>query len=170
MPLRKIIVFPDRRLRLKAHPVTCFDDSLRCLADDMLETMYDAPGIGLAATQIGDMRRVITVDCSSKDTRQSPAILVNPVIGYQSNDLFEWEEGCLSLPGQFANIRRPQSITVSFKDIDGGDHEATWSDLWSICIQHEIDHLDGKLFIDRLSVLKRRMITSKLAKAAREKG
>ena len=167
MAVRKILVFPDQRLRMKARSIDSFNEDLRQLAADMLETMYDAPGIGLAGPQIGCLRRIIVVDCAPKDASPEPRVFINPVILDQSEELFEWEEGCLSLPGQFAAIERPARITLSYKDLDGQGCEAVLADLWSICVQHEIDHLDGRLFIDKLSMVKRRMIERKLLKANR---
>jgi peptide deformylase len=137
------------------------------LAADMLETMYDAPGIGLAAPQVGAMTRVIVMDCI-KDGPPEPMVLLNPVVIWASEDLSSYDEGCLSIPDQYAEVKRPASVTVRWMDLNGAEQERLFDGLWATCVQHEIDHLNGKLFIDYLGPLKRQMITRKMEKLKRE--
>ncbi len=165
MALLPILHFPDPRLRTKAEPVTVVDDAVRGLTDDMLETMYAAPGIGLAATQINVHRRVIVIDVS--DTRDQPRVFINPEI-IARHGVEQMEEGCLSVPGYFDLVERAEDITVRALDRDGTAFELTTGGLLAVCIQHEMDHLEGKLFVDYLSPLKRERIRSKLEKAQRE--
>ncbi len=143
-------------------------DNLRTLADDMLETMYDAPGIGLAAPQIGVMDRLIVLDCAEKDQEPQPLVMFNPEILLSSDDMNAHEEGCLSIPDQFADVTRPSDVRVGWVDRDGNPQEQEFDGLWATCVQHEIDHLNGKLFIDYLKPLKRQMITRKMQKLKRE--
>jgi len=142
---------------------------LRSLADDMLATMYDAPGIGLAAPQIGVLNRLIVMDCV-KDEAEAPRpmIMFNPEVIASSDELNTYEEGCLSIPDQYADVTRPADVDVRWIDRDGNEHTETFTKLWATCVQHEIDHLDGKLFIDYLKPLRRQMITRKMAKLKRE--
>ena len=161
----EILHFPDPRLRNKAKPVERVDDSIRKLLDDMLETMYDAPGIGLAATQVNVASRVITIDVSPD--HDDPLYLVNPQI-IAAEGRMEHEEGCLSVPGVFEYVERAQYIKVRTLDLDGEPREFEAEDLLAVCVQHEIDHLDGKLFVDYLSQLKRQRIRRKATKAQRE--
>jgi len=134
----------------------------------MLETMYDAPGIGLAAPQVGMMKRVLVMDCI-KDGPAEPMVLINPVVEWASEDLTIYEEGCLSIPDQYADVKRPAEVRVRWTDLDGAEQERQFVGLWATCVQHEIDHLDGKLFIDYLGPLKRQMITRKMEKLKRER-
>jgi peptide deformylase len=166
--IRPILIHPDPRLKKPCEAVKTFSPDLKALAADMLETMYDAPGIGLAAPQIGVMQRVVVMDCI-KDGAPEPIVLVNPAITWMSEDLSVYEEGCLSIPDQYADVKRPAAVTVTWSDLDGAPQERTFTGLWATCVQHEIDHLDGKLFIDYLGPLKRQMITRKMEKLKRER-
>ena len=161
MSLLNILQYPDPRLRTKAKPVTVFDAKLSKLADDMLETMYAAPGIGLAASQVDVHERLIVVDVS--ENRDAPYILVNPELTLHG-ELLQTEEGCLSVPGFFEVVSRAQEITVNAKKVDGSEQTFNAEGLLAICIQHECDHLEGKLFVDYLSGLKRNRIRKKLVK------
>lgn len=166
---RPILIHPDPRLKKVCDPITDITDDLRTLADDMLETMYDAPGIGLAAPQIGVLQRLIVLDCEKDDTTDAkPIVMFNPEIKASSDDLNVYEEGCLSIPDQFAEVTRPADVTVTWIDKDGNPQEADFGGLWATCVQHEIDHLNGKLFIDYLKPLKRQLITRKMVKLKRE--
>lgn len=165
MALLEILYFPDPRLRNKAQPVGQVDDTLRTLVDDMLETMYDAPGIGLAATQINVPRRVVVIDLSEE--RNQPLCLINPEIIETRGDE-EMEEGCLSVPGVYELVQRAEWIRVRALNRDGEQVEFETDGLLAVCIQHEIDHLNGKLFVDYLSALKRSRIKNKLQKQLRE--
>ena len=164
MAILDILHFPDARLRNTAAPVAAVDDSVRRLIDDMFETMYDAPGIGLAAIQVNDPRRVIVVDTS--EDRSQPLALVNPEILSRDGEE-EMDEGCLSVPGVYETVKRADRIRVRALDRDGETFEMDADGLLAVCIQHEIDHLDGKLFVDYLSNLKRQRIRKKLEKEAR---
>ncbi|EPX76967.1 peptide deformylase [Litoreibacter arenae] len=166
---RSILIHPDPRLKKLAAPVADVSDALRELADDMLETMYDAPGIGLAAPQVGVMDRLIVLDCIKKEGETPrPLVMFNPEIVAASDELNTYEEGCLSIPEQYADVTRPADVTVRWMDRDGAAQEETFDGLWATCVQHEIDHLNGKLFIDYLRPLKRQMITRKMVKLKRE--
>jgi peptide deformylase len=166
--IRPILIHPDPRLKKLCEPVAEITAELRQLAADMLETMYDAPGVGLAAPQVGVLKRLIVMDCI-KDGPAQPMALFNPVILWASEDLSTYEEGCLSIPEQYADVNRPAEVIVRWTDVDGATQERQFSGLWSTCVQHEIDHLDGKLFIDYLGPLKRQMITRKMEKLKRER-
>lgn len=169
MSIRPILIHPDPRLKKRADEVTEFDDALRVLGDDMLDTMYDAPGIGLAAPQIGVMARVFVMDCVKEEGEEpKPMVLVNPEITWTSDEMNTYDEGCLSIPEQYAEVDRPAEVKVTWQDVEGTQHEAQFDGLWATCAQHEIDHLDGKLFIDYLKPLKRQMITRKMQKLKRE--
>ena len=164
----KILIFPDPRLRKVAEKVLKFDKSLQNLADDMLLTMYDANGIGLAATQVDQHVRLVVMDLS--DDRNEPRIFVNPSYKVlQNHDLFEFEEGCLSIPGFNETISRPDKIELKWQDINGNEHNEEPEGLLTVCIQHEIDHLEGKLMVDYVSALKRDRIRSKLLKDFKRK-
>ncbi|MEM6727995.1 MAG: peptide deformylase [Pseudomonadota bacterium] len=170
MAIRPILLHPDPRLKKVAEPVIEITDKLRTLADDMLETMYDAPGIGLAAPQVGVGLRVIVMDCvKDEDAPPRPMVLINPEVIDRSEALNVYEEGCLSIPEHFADVERPAEVDVRWMGLDGAMHEEHFAGLWATCVQHEIDHLDGKLFIDFLGPLKRQMITRKMQKLKREK-
>ena len=163
MPLLRIRHYPDPVLKQKAERVTSFDDELRRLASDMLETMYAAPGVGLAAPQVGVSRRLIVLDCSPKDTPHAPLVAVNPEIVSGEGECCD-EEGCLSVPEYYANVARKERVRVRFQELDGTPRELAAEGLWAVCFQHEIDHLDGILFVDHLSPLKRSLFRKKYQK------
>lgn len=162
MALLPILEFPDPRLRKVAAPVTSFDDGLRTLVDNMFETMYQSEGIGLAATQVNIHKRLLVLDVSEE--KDSPHVFVNPEFEVIEEELQDYQEGCLSVPGFFEEVSRPRAIRVSARDQHGESFELEARDVLAVCIQHEIDHLDGKLFVDYLSPLKRQRIRSKLEK------
>ena len=164
MTIRKILTEPDPFLRQKSLDVEVVNDEIRSLMDDMLETMYNAPGIGLAAIQIGVPKRVIVIDLSRNEEEKNPLYFVNPEIIINSKNDISYEEGCLSVPGQFAEINRPDKCRVKYLDYNGGEKITDADGLLATCIQHEIDHLEGILFIDYLSKLKKSMIVKKLSK------
>lgn len=167
MAIREILTAPDPRLREVSKPVAAVDDELRALMDDMLETMYDAPGIGLAAIQVGVPLRVIVMDLAREDEEPAPQFFVNPEILQPSEDLNVYEEGCLSVPEYFEAVERPSTCRVRFLDYDGNQQTIDAEGLFATCIQHEMDHLEGVLFIDHLSRLKRDRILKKLKKEQR---
>jgi peptide deformylase len=165
-----ILIHPDPRLKRVADPVPDLSDDLRRLADDMLETMYDAPGIGLAAPQVGVGSRLIVLDCEKgEDAVPRPVAMFNPEVVASSDETSVYEEGCLSIPEAFADVTRPAEVTVRWMDRDGNPAEETFAGLWATCVQHEIDHLNGKLFIDYLSPLKRQLITRRMVKLKRDR-
>ena len=163
-----IVLAPDPVLKAKAKPVAAVDDSIRRLMDDMLETMYAAPGIGLAANQIGVLKRVIVLDVAREGDAPKPVGMANPEVVWASDELSVYNEGCLSLPEHYADITRPKEIRVRYLDRDGKKQEIEADGLFATCIQHEIDHLDGVLFVDHLSALKRNMILKKLVKLKKQ--
>jgi len=167
MAVREIIILPDKRLRLKSEPVKQVDAGIRKLVDDMFETMYDAPGIGLAAIQIGVAKRVITMDLSKKEDNHQPRVLINPEIAWQSDQRAKYEEGCLSIPDYYEEVERPAEVKVRYLDLAGKKREIEAKGLLATCLQHEIDHINGVLFIDHLSKLKRDRVIKKFAKAAK---
>ena len=167
MALRDIIKLPDPRLRLVSAPVKSVDDGVRRLVEDMFETMYDAPGIGLAAIQVGEPRRVVTVDLAKEDQPKEPRVFINPEIVSHSEEKITREEGCLSIPEYYEDVERPVKVTVRYMDLDGETQEIAAEGLLATCLQHEIDHLNGVLFIDYLSKLKRSMVIKKFTKAAK---
>lgn len=166
MAILKILEFPDPRLRTKAAPVTAVDDRIKQLVDDMFETMYAAPGIGLAATQVDVHKQVIVMDLSEDKTE--PRVFINPEI-LEEHDIGTMQEGCLSVPDIFADVKRAHKLKVRALDRNGDSFELEADELLAVCIQHEMDHLQGKLFVDYLSPLKREMVKKKLAKAKRRK-
>ncbi len=168
--LYDIIIVPDPVLKETAQPVAQIDDALRAQMDRMLATMYDAPGIGLAANQVGLLNRVLVMDVAQREGENSrkPVCMVNPEVIWTSEEPSVMEEGCLSIPGQYAQVQRPKSVRVKYLNYDGEMEEAEFEDLASHCVQHEIDHLNGVLFIDYLSSLKRNMLLRKLQKAQKE--
>ena len=168
MSKRKIIIEPDPLLRSKSSLLEKVDDEVRKLMDDMLETMYSAPGIGLAAVQIGILKRLIVIDISKDDKKKNPLFLINPKITFRSNKTSTYEEGCLSLPGHFAEVERPAECHLHFVDYNGKKKDLKAEGLLATCIQHEVDHLNGILFIDHISKLKRDMIIKKLKKSKKE--
>ena len=167
MALRDIVVIPDSRLRLKSEPVKSVDKGVRALVDDMFETMYAAPGIGLAAIQIGVPQRVVTMDLAKKEGEKEPQVFINPEIVWASEEKSTYDEGCLSIPEYYEEVERPQMVKVKYLDLDGKAHEIEADGLLSTCLQHEIDHLNGVLFIDHISKLKRDMVMKKFKKAAK---
>jgi peptide deformylase len=167
MALRDILTLPDPRLRLVSQPIGTIDAEIRRLVEDMLETMYGAPGIGLAAIQIGVPKRAITMDLGKKDDDKKPQIFLNPEVLSASADRSTYEEGCLSIPEYYEEVERPSEVTVRYLDLDGTVHELEAKGLLATCLQHEIDHLNGVLFIDHLSKLKRDRIIKKFTKAAK---
>lgn len=162
MAILNILEFPDSRLRTIAKPVDVVDDSIRQLVDDMFETMYEAPGIGLAATQVNVHKRVVVMDLS--EDRSEPRVFINPQIDMLTDEMEQYQEGCLSVPGFYENVDRPQKIRIKALDRDGKPYEEIAEGLLAVCIQHECDHLNGKLFVDYLSNLKRDRIKKKLEK------
>ncbi|HVU42458.1 MAG TPA: peptide deformylase [Xanthobacteraceae bacterium] len=168
MALREIIKLPDKRLRLKSEPVKRIDAGIRKLVDDLFETMYDAPGIGLAAIQIGVAKRVVTMDLSKKEDDHKPQVFINPEVVWKSDEKSKYEEGCLSIPEYYEEVERPAQVKVKYLDIDGNEQEIEASGLMATCLQHEIDHTNGVLFIDYISKLKRDRIVKKFAKAAKK--
>ena len=169
MALMPIITAPDPRLKVVSKPVATVDDAVRALMDDMLQTMYAAPGIGLAAVQVGVAKRVIVMDLAKDDEPRKPLFLINPEITWVSDDDLTYEEGCLSLPEHYADVVRPAACTVSYLDYDGERQELNAKGLLATCVQHEIDHLDGILFVDHLTALKRNIILRKLLKTKKQK-
>ncbi|MFO7919834.1 MAG: peptide deformylase [Nioella sp.] len=168
--LKPILIHPDPRLKKAAAPVADISDEVRALADDMLQTMYDAPGIGLAAPQVGVSRRLIVLDCVKEEgATPRPLAMVNPEVIASSDETSTYEEGCLSIPDIYADVTRPAEVEVRWMDTDGNPQQEVFTDLWATCVQHEIDHLDGKLFIDYLGAMKRQMITRKMVKLKRER-
>ena len=167
MALRDIIILPDKRLRLVSKPVTKITDDIRTLVADMFETMYKAPGIGLAAIQVGVPQRVVTMDLSKREAEAEPKVFINPEITWSSEEKSTYEEGCLSIPEIHEDVERPARVKVKYLDLEGKPHEEDAEGLFATCIQHEIDHLNGVLFIDHISKLKRDRIVKKFTKAAK---
>lgn len=168
--IRPILIHPDPRLKKVCEPVGEITADLRRLADDMLQTMYDAPGVGLAAPQVGVLRRVIVMDCVKQaEIPPRPMVLLNPEVVWSSEDMSTYEEGCLSIPEQYADVQRPDRVQVRWTGLDGVAQQEEFSGLWATCVQHEIDHLNGRLFIDHLGPLKRQMITRKMQKLKRDR-
>ncbi|WOE73790.1 peptide deformylase [Alterisphingorhabdus coralli] len=169
MAIRPIVEVPDARLKTVSKPVEVFDDELKTLVEDMFDTMYDAPGIGLAAIQVGVPLRVLVIDLQEPDENDEPVkdprIFINPEILDPSEDVSTYQEGCLSVPDQYADVDRPATCTARWQDLDGNVHEERMEGLLATCLQHEMDHLEGILFIDHLSRLKRQMVLRKLSKA-----
>jgi len=170
MALRDILILPDNRLRLVSKPVGKIDSATRKLIEDMFETMYAAPGIGLAAIQVGEPKRLITLDLSKKDEPKSPQVFINPELVWQSEERHTHEEGCLSIPDYYEEVERPAEVRVKYLDRDGKAQEVEANALLATALQHEIDHLNGVLFIDHISKLKRDRIIKKFAKAAKQSG
>ncbi|MGU3360521.1 peptide deformylase [Methylobacterium sp. M6A4_1b] len=167
MTIRPLVILPDARLRLASAPVGPVTDEIRTLAADMLETMYDAPGVGLAAIQIGVPKRVVTIDTSKDENDRHPQVFLDPEIVWASEEKRIYDEGCLSIPEFYGEVERPDRVRVRFRDLQGEEREIEADGLLATCIQHEIDHLDGVLFIDHLSKLKRDRVVKKFAKAAK---
>lgn len=170
MTIRPILIHPDPRLKKLCDPVARITPDLETLADDMLATMYDAPGIGLAAPQIGQTIRMFVADPRrDPDEAPNPLVLINPEITWSSEEQSSYDEGCLSIPDQFADVTRPAQVKMRWLGLDGKTHEQEFDGLAATCVQHELDHLNGILFIDHLSAMKRQMITRKMVKLKREK-
>ncbi|HEY0525311.1 MAG TPA: peptide deformylase [Stellaceae bacterium] len=169
MALLPILTAPDPRLKVKAAPVAAVDDKIRRLMDDMLDTMYAAPGIGLAAPQVGVAKQVIVVDAAREGEPAQALRMANPKVVWQSEETAVYNEGCLSLPEHYADVERPAEVKVTYLAYDGSEQELHATGLLATCVQHEIDHLDGTLFVDHISQLKRGIILRKLAKAKRSK-
>jgi peptide deformylase len=169
MTIKPLIILPDPLLRLVSKPVERVDAPLRKLALDMLDTMYDAPGIGLAAIQVGEPLRMLVLDLAKEDEPQNPQIFINPEILEGSDERSTYEEGCLSIPDYYAEVERPATVRVKYLDRDGKVQELAAEGLLATCLQHEIDHLNGVLFIDHISKLKRDMVVKKFKKLAKEK-
>jgi peptide deformylase len=167
MAVRDILILPDKRLRLQSEPVAKIDAAVRKLVEDMFDTMYEAPGIGLAAIQIGEPRRIVTMDLAKKDEPKQPQVFINPELVGQSGDKNIHEEGCLSIPEYYEEVTRPAAVKVRYLDLDGKQREIEADGLLATCIQHEIDHLNGVLFIDHISKLKRDRVIKKFSKAAK---
>jgi peptide deformylase len=168
MALRDILVIPDKRLRIVSKPVETVDARIRALAEDMFETMYDAPGIGLAAIQIGEPVRLVTMDLAKKDEEKAPQVFINPQITWSSDEMNVHEEGCLSIPEYYEEVERPAKVRLKYLDLDGKPHEVEADGIFATCIQHEIDHLNGVLFIDHISKLKRDRVIKKFTKMAKQ--
>lgn len=167
MTKRDILILPDPKLRLVSEPIASVDDAVRQLADDMLETMYDAPGIGLAAIQIGVPKRMLVLDVAREGETPAPMVVINPEIVWESEEHSVYQEGCLSIPEYYEDVERPQRIGLRFLDREGAAREIEADGLLATCLQHEIDHLNGVLFIDHISKLKRDRVVKKFQKQAR---
>ena len=167
MTIKPLIILPDPILRQVSAPIEQVDDAVRNLSADMLETMYDAPGIGLAAIQVGINRRMLVIDLSKEDEEKKPQVFINPEILQSSDERSVYEEGCLSIPDYYAEVERPAKITVKFLGLDGKEQLLEADGLLATCLQHEIDHLNGVLFIDHISRLKREMVIKKFTKASK---
>jgi len=167
MTIRPLVILPDPVLRLGSEPVGPITGEIRTLVADMFETMYDAPGVGLAAIQIGVTKRVVTIDTSKDENAREPRIFLDPEIVWASEEKRVYDEGCLSIPEFYGEVERPDRVRVRFRDLEGREQEIEADGLLSTCIQHEIDHLNGVLFIDHLSKLKRDRVVKKFAKAAK---
>ena len=169
MAIKPLVILPDPLLRQVSKPVEHVDDSVRKFAGDMLETMYDAPGIGLAAIQVGEPRRIVVIDLAKEDEEKAPFVFINPEIVLRSDDANVHEEGCLSIPDYYAEVERPASVTVEYLDREGNEQVIHADGMMATCLQHEIDHLNGVLFIDHISKLKRDMVVRRFKKLARDK-
>jgi peptide deformylase len=169
MAIRPLVIFPDPRLKRVSEPVARIDAAIETLVADMFATMYDAPGIGLAAIQIGVALRVVTIDLGRGEEERAPQVFINPEILWTSEEMGTYEEGCLSIPDYYEEVERPARVRVRHLGLDGASREIEADGLLATCLQHEIDHLDGVLFIDHLSRLKRDRVTRKFTKAARER-
>jgi len=168
--IRPILIHPDPRLKKLCDPIAEITPELARLADDMLETMYAAPGVGLAAPQVGVTKRLLVMDCVKEPGAPArPMVLINPVVTWSSEEISVYEEGCLSIPDQYADIERPAEVRVRWTGLDGREQEEQFAGLWATCVQHEIDHLEGKMFIDYLRPLRRQMITRKMEKLKRDR-
>jgi peptide deformylase len=169
MTVKDILLHPDPLLKKHCAAVEIVSPEVQALARDMLETMYDAPGVGLAAPQVGVLSRIFVMDCTMKEEEAEPLVLINPQVVWTSDEKSVYNEGCLSLPEMYEDVERPAKAVMQFLDIDGAQQEREFEGLWATCAQHELDHLNGKLFIDYLSGLKRTMITKKMMKLKKER-
>jgi len=169
MAIRPLVILPDSQLRLVSNPVETVTPEIRTLVDDMFETMYDAPGIGLAAIQVGVARRLLVIDLAKDDQPKAPHVFVNPTIVQSSDERGTYEEGCLSIPDYYAEVERPATVKVEYFDADGKPQSMEADGLMATCLQHEIDHLNGVLFIDHISKLKRDMVIKKFKKLASQR-
>ena len=174
MAIRPLVILPDAQLRLVSKPVAAVTPEIRALVEDMFETMYDAPGIGLAAIQIGEPLRIVTIDLAKREPKEGeepepkkPQVFINPEVTWSSDEFNAYEEGCLSIPEYYEEVERPAQVKVRFMDLDGKVQEIKADGLLATCLQHEIDHLNGVLFIDYLSRLKRERVTKRFAKQAK---
>ncbi|MDP4021825.1 peptide deformylase [Methylobacterium sp. NEAU 140] len=167
MTIRPLVILPDPVLRLVSEPVGAVTAEIRTLVADMFETMYDAPGVGLAAIQVGVAKRVVTIDTSKEENARAPRVFIDPEIVWSSQEKRVYDEGCLSIPEYYGEVERPDRVRVRFRDLDGAEQEIEADGLLATCLQHEIDHLNGVLFIDHLSKLKRDRVIKKFAKAAK---
>jgi peptide deformylase len=167
MALRDILILPDKRLRKVSEPVKKIDAGTRALIEDLFETMYDAPGIGLAAIQVGVAKRLFTMDLAKKEEPRNPQVFINPEVTWSSDEKSTYEEGCLSIPEFYDDVERPSRVKVKYLDLEGRPQEVEANGLFATCLQHEIDHLNGILFIDYLSKLKRDRVLKKFSKAAK---
>jgi peptide deformylase len=170
MAKRPILILPDERLRAIAEPIEKIDDGIKALAKDMLDTMYDAPGIGLAAPQIGELKRIVVMDLAKEGEAPDPIVMINPEILKWSDDIVTTEEGCLSIPELYYDVDRSAEVTVRYTDLEGKTIEREAKERLAVCVQHELDHLDGVLYIDYLSRLKRDRVLKKFQKQARRAG
>lgn len=169
MSIKPLVLLPDPLLRQVSKPVESFDADLRKFSADMLDTMYDAPGIGLAAIQVGTPRQMLVIDLAKEDEPKAPQVFINPRVLWSSEERNIYEEGCLSIPDYYAEVERPKQVRVSYLDIEGKSHEVEADGLLATCLQHEIDHLNGVLFIDYISRLKREMVVKKFKKLAKDR-
>lgn len=169
MSIRPILIHPDPRLKKLAEPIASVTPEIEALADDMLATMYDAPGVGLAGPQVGVLKRIFVMDANrDPEAERQPMVLINPEVTWSSEETNTHEEGCLSIPEQYAEVTRPAQVKMRWLGLDGKTHEQEFDGLWATCAQHELDHLNGVLFIDHLSAIRRQMITRKMVKLKRE--
>ena len=169
MAVKKILLYPDPLLLMRSSKINIFDKNLVNLSKDLIDTMYDADGVGLAAPQIGINKRIFVMDCSSENEEKDCRVVINPEIEHASEELGSYKEGCLSIPGITEEISRPKVIKVLYQDLNGVLQRDTYDDLWSICFQHELDHLNGKLFIDHLRPMKKILVKNKMKKSSKKK-
>ena len=169
MAVKKILLYPDPLLLMRSAKINIFDKNLVILSKDLIDTMYDADGVGLAAPQIGINKRIFVMDCSSENEEKDCRVVINPEIEHASEELGSYKEGCLSIPGITEEISRPKVIKVLYQDVNGVLQRDTYDDLWSICFQHELDHLNGKLFIDHLRPMKKILVKNKMKKSSKKK-
>ena len=168
MAVKKILLYPDPLLLMRSAKINIFDKNLVNLSKDLIDTMYDADGVGLAAPQIGINKRIFVMDCSSENEEKDCRVVINPEIEHASEELGSYKEGCLSIPGITEEISRPKVIKVLYQDVNGVLQRDTYDDLWSICFQHELDHLNGKLFIDHLRPMKKILVKNKMKKSSKK--